>query len=250
MSLDFYSLDIFPVLIGLHENADSAHNYKHLTNVAKDVMKASESSKYKFLTALEHDALVMAAYLHEVDDEKLNFELPGVEKTDNLPLAKALLEKYGKTQEFRDLTLEIISLVSTRTNHNTTLPDDEKWKLLVRDADRLQALGEVGIARCYTYTTSIKKPLFTAETLRCRTREELKKALNPERFANYHGVSDSMLDHFFDKLLHIGKVSSGDDYLSSLLEEKMQVMEDFVVEFGIRGCLDIEYLEKLQKKYC
>ncbi len=234
----------------LHKSADIAHNFKHITIVASEVSKAMTAEKYDFLKPWQKNALLAAAYLHEVDDEKLKIELPGVPKEGKLPNAKALLEEYSQTEEFRSLALEVIGLVSTRTNHNREIAPDEKWKLLVRDADRGQALGKVGIARCYAYTINDNKPLFTPETPRCQTLEELWKVATPQRFAAYKGISVSMIDHYLDKLLHINIASSGDEYLKGRMEEGHGEMVDFVLEFGKTGTVDIPYLEGLVKEYC
>lgn len=250
MSGDCLDKSILPRLEQLHKSADIAHNFKHITIVAREVSKAMTAEKYDFLAAWQKNALLAAAYLHEVDDEKLKIELPGVPKEGKLPNAKALLEEYSQTEEFRSLALEIISLVSTRSNHNREIAPDEKWKLLVRDADRGQALGKVGIARCYAYTINDNKPLFTPETPRCQTLEELWKVATPQRFAAYKGISASMIDHYYDKLLHIGEVTSGDEYFLQQLPERKQSMLDFVLDFGRKGEVDVPYLEGLVKEYC
>lgn len=232
----------------LHKDADSAHSFSHLEAVANDVITALQSQDYNFLTSREKQALVIAAYLHEVDDEKLKLSLPGIIPEGRYPIAKALLERYSSDEEFKALALEIVSLVSTRTNHNTVVMD--KWKLLVRDADRMQALGEVGIARCYDYTLTSDRPLFTTATPRCRNREELAQIATPDRFLAYRGVSNSMIDHYYDKLLHIGEIASGDEYLSQCLDEKKETIVRFVLDFGVKGDVDRAYLERLRMRYC
>ena len=241
---------IFSRLEQLHKNADIAHNFKHITIVASEVEKALRSKRYDFLAAWQKNALIAGALLHEVDDEKLKITLPNVPKEEKLPNAFALLEEYSRTEQFRSLALEVISLVSTRKNHNTKVPSNEKWKLLVRGADRGQALGKVGIARCYAYTVADKQPFYTSATPRCQTREELWKVATPERFASYHGISASMIEHYIDKLLHINVVSSDDDYFKEKAQEGHEIMVEFVLEFGRTGTVDIPYLEGLVKKYC
>ena len=45
-------------------------------------------------------------------------------------------------------------------------------------------------------------------TPRAKTEEELWAIATPERFAAYVGASDSMVDHFYDKLLHLNQCGS------------------------------------------
>lgn len=250
MADDKLAESVFPFLENLHKSSDLAHNFKHITMVACEVREALQSEEYCFLAPWQKNALVAAAYLHEVDDEKLNINIIGVPKEGKLPNAKTILAQYSKTEQFQSLTLEIIGLVSTRSNHNTTVDSGNKWKLLVRDADRGQTLGKVGIARCYAYTLADKKPFFTSSTPLCKTKEELWQVATPERFAEYHGKSSSMIDHYYDKLLHIGEVSSGDEYLRIKMERGHKKMVDFVLKFGRTETLDFEYLENLVKEYC
>lgn len=277
--------NIFPLLKYLHTKADRAHNFKHLENVVAELQHALASSRYDHLADWHKNALIAGAWLHEVDDKKLHFidfiypyqtpENPHLsddslkkeireivtflsvgeiivpwEKITKYPLANALLSKYGSSEEFNNLVLEIISLVSCRDNHHSTLPEDERWKLLLRDADRSQAIGEVGIARCYIYTLDSGNPLFTTSTLRCQTHEDLLAVATPQRFAQYQGSSESFISHFYDKLLHLDKVSSDDDYFQTKMQSAMTVVKDFILDFGQNGYLDVIYLESLVEKYC
>lgn len=245
--------DLFSTVSSLHQNADGAHNFKHVQQVVAHV-RAAIKVQDPPLDKLSRSALILAAYLHEVDDEKLNFTIEGVEKKEeDYPLARFILNRdvvSNDKQRLVDLTIEIISLVSCRKNRNHQVDEQDRWKLIVRDADRAEAIGQVGIARCYTYTNETEMPLFTPQTPRCQSIEELAIIASPELYQNYKGVSRSMIDHFYDKLLHIGCVQSGNRYLIGLLEGKYKIMTDFIIDFGVKGEVDISYLEELRNAYC
>lgn len=247
---DYLCTDVWIKIMSLHKNVDPAHNWQHILDVVSEVYEAVFNHDYSFLHLWQKYALLTAAYLHEVDDAKLNITLKEANREESYPNARALLKMNGSSDQFNKLVLEVISYVSTRINHNTPLPDNEKWKLIVRDADRIMALGEVGIARCYVYTESVQKPLFTSETPRCKTKEELFRVATEKRFASYCGKSSTMIDHFYDKLLHIGEMKSGNVYLQSKAKERIELMIKFLLDFGNKDSLDQDYLKMIAKRYC
>lgn len=107
-------LDIY----ALHKEVDPAHDINHVITVTQEVSKILLQSRYNFLTAIQRQALVIAALCHELDNVKLVIpSLSGSGKSN----AQFLLEKYNLSSEEQELVLEIISLVSTRDDHNTTV---------------------------------------------------------------------------------------------------------------------------------
>lgn len=234
---------------------DPAHNMLHVEAVVAHVVKSwheeSLSDRQKIIT-------VLAALLHEVDDSKLfpqNDDGQNARKILNECLPSAVVDGVlpggAETKDaLVDEIVQVIDLVSASKNKHTTVSEGSEWKLLVRDADRIEALGEVGIARCFAYNQKIGMKLFVPTTPRPKTVEEVWKIATPERFAAYDGNSASMVDHYFDKLLHLEKCASGNAYLDKQLRARLQIMLDFVLEFGKTGEIDVAALEALQAKHC
>jgi hypothetical protein len=52
------------------------------------------------------------------------------------------------------------------------------------------------------------------------------------------GYSTSLIDHFYDKLLHIRRLSSGSRTLQKLADERHCIMVNFVLDFGKNGMID------------
>jgi len=222
---------------------DPAHSMEHILAVTQhvkgSVAEASYGETRDFL-------VVMAAILHEADDVKL-FKADG---SDNArKILNAVLGDCAEKAQVCDDIVEIVDLVSARKNKNSSVPAGEDWKLLVRDADRIEAVGDVGIARCYAYNMKVNRPHFLETTPRATTEEELWKIATPERFAAYTD-SVSMIDHYYDKLLHLQKCASGSQYLELRMKERLQVMVDFCLEFGRTGQVDLPRLEALKAKWC
>jgi len=236
---------------------DPAHDVKHVEAVTAHVKQA----------LLEEDSLddrhksvaVMAALLHEADDEKL-FPGSGINATNTrrilaqcLPVAiESGAVPGGKEAQasITDEVVEVIDRVSARKNKDAGVPKGKEWQLIVRDADRIEAVGEVGIARCFAYNQKVGAPLFVASTPRPTNEKEIWQIATPERFAAYNGESASMIDHYYDKLLHLQKCGSGSKYLEGQLNARLQIMLDFVLEFSRKGEVDVDALKLLQAKHC
>eukprot|EP00759_Apiculatamorpha_spiralis_P048457 PhF_6_TR43652/c0_g1_i1/m.67078/K06950/K06950; uncharacterized protein len=160
----------------------------------------------------------------------------------NCENARTVLDAcYGDAEEAtatKELVLKMISLVSTTSNGNTTPQGIETWLLYPRFADRLEAVGEIGIERCLSFNDYVKRPMHTSETPMPLTEAELNQVANSERFEGYlkKKTSDSFLDHFYDKLLHVGKPEAfggcTNPYLVKEAERRHQVLVDYVLKYN------------------
>lgn len=224
---------------------DPAHNMQHVREVTSHVKEATRAEP---LGPLRDAVVLLAAILHEADDSKL-FKTSVDDENARRILAEVLPAEWDGAMAFTEIVVEVIGLVSARKNKHGGVPENEEWKLIVRDADRLEAIGEVGIARCYAYNQKVGTPTFLETTPRARTAEELWKIATDERFAAYQD-SVSMVDHFYDKLLHLAKCSSGNAYLRRKMDGPLQALVDFCLDFGEKGTVDVDRCERLKEKYC
>lgn len=194
------------------------HGYKHAVDVAYLAMIAVQDSN----DVARNIEIVAAALLHDADDRKLF-------KTANFENAKTLLWRAGFKLDQIARIVEMIALVSASTNGNSVV--EPAWKLIPRDADRVEALGVVGVKRCYEYTFRQKHPVATAKTAIATNHNELDKIDTRARFAAYvesrGNASRSMIDHFYDKLLAI-HVQSGNKDLQKVADERREVMVDWL----------------------
>lgn len=144
--------------------------------------------------------------------------------------------------------VRMIDLVSSPNNGDST-PDNE-LELYPRYAHRLEAIGEIGILRCYLYYKQINRPLFTESTPRPTTLEELYGVATRDRFDNYveKSGSSSFIDHFYDKLLHLREFGTNPHFTQEATKRRA-VMEEFVLEFGRSGRIDELYILSLAEKY-
>ena len=184
-------------------NVCKSHGTRHAIAVSIHAINALKHNPHP-ITQTESLAVVLAALLHDADDHKF---FPANDDYQNL---RSILQSELETsrREFIDLVVNMVSLVSSSTNGDT-IPDDihaesSYWKLIPRYADRLEALGVIGIVRCRKYNITCGKPIFVDTTPRPTTVEEVMKYASIERYNAYNGASDSMMDHYFDKLIRLG----------------------------------------------
>ena len=137
------------------------HNFSHFVKVFQHALLAIQEVHIKFrLTGDQLTSILLAALLHDGDDVKLKKELPAqtTPYTTEYPNAYHLLIKSG-CEKYVDLVLEMISLVSASKNGNRmNLPENQRWKYIPRDADRLEALGAIGIKRVATGVFRARMP--------------------------------------------------------------------------------------------
>eukprot|EP01062_Namystynia_karyoxenos_P030433 TRINITY_DN22735_c0_g1_i1.p1 TRINITY_DN22735_c0_g1~~TRINITY_DN22735_c0_g1_i1.p1 ORF type:complete len:325 (+),score=110.50 TRINITY_DN22735_c0_g1_i1:94-975(+) len=225
----------------------SGHGIDHAVAVYAHAINAV-TAEPDLVTAPQGLVAVLAALLHDADDRKL-FGNAGREQPNAvavlMQVAQAAPQAVLPAEELVQQVCAVISLVSCSTNGNSSVPEGDEWKLIPRDADRVEALGEIGIVRAYQYALQKDTPLFTAASPRPATRAELREAASGERFARYRGGSASFIDHFYDKLLHVGKLGSGSRQLAAEAARRMSVMEDFCLAFGSSGVVDTAALDRM-----
>lgn len=207
-----------------------SHGIDHAVAVMEHADLAIKSKDYHISNKLKN-AVKLAALLHDADDRKF---FPDHKDYENL---RIVLKANSK--DFVDLVIRMVSLVSSSSNGDR-IPEDvvgKEWMLIPRYADRIKAIGLVGIERCFQYNKTKKHHLFIETTPRAKTVDEIFSIATEERYNSYRGYSDSMIDHYYDKLLRVSKIPIPNDYLVKLAEERNQVTIRFVLWFGQKGTI-------------
>ena len=117
------------------DNADG-HGADHSLRVWRNAMMIAESED------CDPRIVSLAALLHDVDDYKLF-------ATENNANARRFLDAHGVTREDADRICAAVNAVSFSKNKGKR-PETAEGRI-VQDADRLDALGAVGIARTFAY---------------------------------------------------------------------------------------------------
>ena len=128
----------------------------------------------------------------------------------------------------------MIKYVSSSKNRNEISAECQQypWLLIPRYCDRIEAIGTIGLERTYRYTKTINRKLFDENTKRYTTKGDLFNDELINRYETYKGDSITMIDHMYDKLLHICKDKVGNKYIDQIIEERNEIMVEFCLAFG------------------
>ena len=220
-------------------NVCASHGTAHAYRVALHTARALRCCAWK-KTEKQHIATLLAALLHDADDRKF---FPANQNYEN---ARSIIRGIGLEPDVEDFAISMIKAVSTSTNGNSIPAEVAKFPFFLypRYSDRIEAIGWGGVVRCLDYTLTSKTPLFVATTARCRDEKELATIATAERFSSYKGESASMVDHYYDKLLHIGTFLSGNAYLNNMVRKGQAALVEVCLEFGKTGTLSETFLER------
>lgn len=155
----------------------------------------------------------LAALLHDVDDVKLS-----PETYENKDRAVDFLRKHGVPEETINAICKIIGEVSFRGTDSVT-PETTEGKC-VQDADRLDALGAVGIARTFAYGGSHNRVIYDPDIKPIVN-------MNADKYQNHISTS---INHFYEKLFLL-KDLMNTDTAKKLAEQREDYMKAYISEF-------------------
>ncbi|WP_372949731.1 HD domain-containing protein [Mariniphaga sp.] len=188
------------------ENDGSGHDWWHIYRVRNLALKISK------LEGGDPFLIEMAALLHDLDDWKLSSD-------GNFSRTKKWLEALKLPKETIFLLTEIISQVSYKGAGVETIPSSLEAQI-VQDADRLDAIGAIGIARTFAYGGSKGRLIFDPEI----------KPVKHADFEAYKKNNGPTINHFYEKLLLL-KDRLNTKTAGKLAENRHSFMEKYLEEF-------------------
>ncbi|RCW37533.1 HD domain-containing protein [Marinilabilia salmonicolor] len=189
--------------------AEGGHDWFHTYRVWKMACRIAEYEECNKLV------VELAALLHDIADAKFN---DGDEEAGALKAADFLSE-MNVTDEVIGHVVEIIRHVSFKGgNHQQEFRSPEMD--IVQDADRLDAIGAIGIARTFNYGGYKNRKIYDPE---------IKPDLNMTKEA-YRNSTAPTINHFYEKLLLL-KDRMNTRTGTVMAEHRHQFMEEFLNEF-------------------
>ena len=188
----------------------TGHNIQHLERVVANAQRLMAAESQPIKTSI----VLAAAWLHDIVDDKVTTN-PAQARRE----VAELLIKAGATLPERDAILEIMD----RQSFSKNLQERQSLSLegqIVQDADRLDALGAIGIARTFYYGGSRGNDLYNDLPARDLSR------LSPEDYRQ----NQSSLAHFDEKLLKLADLmntASG----RALAQERTAFMHQYLAQF-------------------
>lgn len=183
----------------------SGHDFFHTLRVYKTAARLAEDID------CDADIVMMGALLHDVDDTKL-FD------TADYGNARGALAECGVCDADAEKVIDVIKTVSFK-GRDSVVPDTIEGKI-VQDADRLDAIGAIGIARAFAYGGSRGRVMYDPDippTL----------GMGKDEYARQKGTT---INHFYEKLLLVGDMLNTEE-AKKLAEGRQSFMNEFLQEF-------------------
>ena len=185
----------------------SGHDYFHTLRVYKMATRIAEQEDADLMI------VQLAALLHDVDDIKLS-----PETHVNKDRAVAFLREHSISEAMIETICEIIGEVSFKGT-DSAVPETIEGRC-VQDADRLDAMGAIGIARAFAYGGSHNRVIHDPDR---------KPAVNMNADEYQKHVSTTV-NHFYEKLFQL-KDLMNTDTAKKIAEQRDDYMKSFMSEF-------------------
>ena len=191
------------------QNAEAGHDWFHVERVYKNSLLIASAEDCNL------EIVKLGALLHDIADSKFH----NGDETIGPKLAREFLESQKASKEVSAHVVNIIENISFKGG-NFEKKFTSKELDIVQDADRLDALGAIGIARTFNYGGFKNRPLYLpniAPNLQM-TKEEYKNSKAPT------------LNHFYEKLLLL-KDKMNTQTGKKIALERHKFMENFLSQF-------------------
>lgn len=192
------------------EDDSTGHDWWHVERVWKNTKLIARSE------GIDPMLPELAALLHDIADWKFY----DGDETVGPRIAREWLSELGMITQDIDIVVEAIEDVSFK---GARVGDDEprsKVGEIVQDADRLEAIGATGIARCFAYGGHVGNKIF----------DPSEKIVMHETKEEYRSNNTSSINHFYEKLLLLKDLMNTNTG-REMAERRHKYMEEFLEEF-------------------
>lgn len=177
---------------------------KRVVNNAKVIMKKEKNYDY--------DLIIASCYVHDVADHKLFVDL--VAQYEKI---SSFLIEVGFSQQNITKVIDIIEHISYYNGKYYELTDINS--MIVRDADRLDAIGAMGIIRTITYGASKNRPFYEDDNFKYH-----------EKGIDFIKSTETTISHFYDKLLKLPGLMHT-KVAKTLAKKRIKIIKVFLKQF-------------------
>lgn len=191
------------------ENAEGGHDWFHIERVYKNALLIADGEDCD-LTVVK-----LGALLHDIADSKFH----DGDESVGPKTARAFLESQNASEDVIEHVIAIIENISFKGgNFQKTFHSKELE--IVQDADRLDALGAIGIARAFNYGGFKNRTIFNPNV-------QPNLNMSKEEYKNSNGTT---LNHFYEKLLLL-KDKMNTETGKKIALERHNYMQNFLSQF-------------------
>lgn len=191
------------------ENAEGGHDWFHIERVFKNALLIADGEDCNLMI------VKLGALLHDIADSKFH----DGDESVGPQIAREFLESQNLDEVSLNHVIKIIENISFKGGH-VQKEFSSKELDIVQDADRLDAIGAIGIARAFNYGGFKNRGLYNpkiAPNLHM-SKEEYKNSEAPT------------LNHFYEKLLLL-KDKMNTETAKKIAKDRHHYMEGFLSQF-------------------
>jgi len=192
------------------ENAEGGHDWFHTLRVYNNAQLISKHEDVEPLI------VELGALLHDIADSKFH----GGDETIGPKLVLEFLFKHNVDSMVIEHVVNIIKHISFKNSLDKNLSFTSKELEVIQDADRLDAIGAIGIARCFNYGGFKNRPLYDPK---------VTPNLNMSK-EEYKASNSPTINHFYEKLLLL-KDKMNTKTGKQIAENRHQFMELYLKQF-------------------
>ncbi len=191
------------------KNAEGGHDWWHIYRVWKTAKNIAKEENANDLV------IQLGALLHDIADSKFHRG----DETKGPAMARSFLEQHNVEEKTITEVINIIENISFKGGFNA----DKEISLelqVVQDADRLDAIGAIGIARAFNYGGYKNRTLYdpAIKPVIYSSKEDYKKS------------TATTINHFYEKLLQL-KEKMNTDAGKKLAFKRHQFMQMYLEQF-------------------
>ena len=190
-------------------HAEAGHDWFHINRVYSNSLHIAKTENCNV------EVVALGALLHDIADSKFH----NGDETIGPKLAQQFLETQSASPSTVDQVINIIENISFKGGNFTTKTPCIELQI-VQDADRLDAIGAIGIARTFNYGGFKNRQLYNPEI---RPNLSMTKA-------EYKNNNAPTINHFYEKLLLL-KDKMNTNLGKKMAEERHNYMEGFLQQF-------------------
>ena len=191
------------------ENAEGGHDWFHIERVYKNALLIADGE------VCDANVVKLGALLHDIADSKFH----DGNETLGPKVAREFLASNDVDEATIQHVIDIIENVSFKGGNTEKLFSSIELDI-VQDADRLDAIGAIGIARAFNYGGFKNRPLYNPNIAP-------KLHMSKEEYKNSQAPT---LNHFYEKLLLL-KDKMNTETGKQIAKERHRYMEGFLSQF-------------------
>lgn len=201
-----------PLVSEMFKDECSGHGIDHLERTLRNAL---------YIQSKEGgDELIIgiSAYLHDIHRLLQNKYNRYISPGDSIVVVKQILSNIDLTNSQIDKVCYCIEN-HEKYNWNDNNVDDINT-LILQDADNLDAIGAIGIARAFAYGSANGIPIYS---------KNIKQIVN-DNYVESDNLESSTIQHFYDKLLKLGE-NMNTKTAKNIAKERVQFIKEYINEF-------------------